>query len=69
VLNALAKNSGGRFFDDPDELNQFLSSLKFRGKEEEAVRYFSLWQIFTVISCLLGLLVVEWTIRKFRNMP
>jgi hypothetical protein len=69
VLEAVCKSSGGKYFDDLDALNEALSSLKFAGKEEESVKYRSLWQTMLIISCLLALLSIEWTIRKWRNMP
>lgn len=69
ALKALSRNSGGKFFDDAEELDEALSSLKFTGMEEENVEYSSLWENVAVISCLLALLSLEWTIRKWRNMP
>lgn len=69
VLKALASNSSGRYFDSIEDLNEGLCSLQFANKEEETVKYTSLWQNWQIIACLLAFLSVEWGIRKWRNMP
>ena len=69
VLKAIARQSGGKFFENLEDLNNTLSSLSFAGREEESVTYISLWQTILIISCLLTLLTIEWAIRKWRNMP
>lgn len=69
ILDSISKSSGGKYFDDLKELNEALSNLKFAGREEESVKYRSLWETFLIISCLMTLLSIEWAIRKWRNMP
>jgi len=69
ILQAIAKASGGAYFEDFEELNDTLCKLKFAGREEESVKYRSLWQNLLIISCLMTLLSIEWAIRKWRNMP
>lgn len=69
VLEAIAQNSGGKFFESVKDMNEALSSLSFTKREEETVKYSSLWQNFIIISCLIALLTIEWSIRKWRNMP
>jgi len=69
VLRAVAENSGGRFFRNAEDLDAFLASLRFAGREEESVEYNSLWRNLLIITCLLTLLTIEWGLRKWRNMP
>jgi hypothetical protein len=69
VLEAIAQNSGGKFFEEVKSLNEALSSLNFTQREEETVKYSSLWQNFIIISCLIMILTIEWSLRKWRNMP
>lgn len=69
VLKAISRQSGGKFFESLEDLNNTLSSLSFASREEESVSYISLWQTVLIISCLLTLLSIEWAIRKWRNMP
>jgi len=69
VLNAIARQSNGKFCNSLDDLNAALSAIRPAGREEESVSYNSLWQTFLIISCLLSLLSIEWAIRKWRNMP
>jgi len=69
ILRAIAQSSGGRHFEDPKDLSDFLATLKFAGKEEESVTYRSLWQNVLIISCLMALISAEWAVRKFRNLP
>ena len=68
VLRSLAERSGGRFFKDPRRLDQALTGLSIKAKDETRVTHSSLWQSPFVISCLLILLAIEWIIRKWRNM-
>jgi hypothetical protein len=67
LLQLLAEQSDGRFLD-PSEVSRVLSDLKITTREEERVEYQSLWHSWWVIACLMGLLSVEWIIRKVRNM-
>ena len=69
VLRALARGSGGRFLENVEEADRYLSSLQFHGAEEERVEYRSLWRSFWVLPWLLGLLSAEWGLRKWRNLP
>jgi len=69
VLAAISQSSGGKFFENVKDMNEALSSLNFTRKEEETVKYISLWQNFIVISALIAILTIEWILRKWRNMP
>ena len=69
ILESISKNSGGKYFEDAKDLNEALCALKGAGKEEESVKYRSLWETLLIISCLMTLLSIEWAIRKWRNMP
>jgi hypothetical protein len=69
ALRSLAARSGGRFHETVAELTEALASLPVKVREEETVRYVTLWQRPWVISCLLLLLCVDWAVRKWRNMP
>ena len=69
VLKAIAENSGGVFFETVDELNKTLSAIKAKKIEQEISEYRSLWQHWLTIACLIGLLSIEWILRKLRNMP
>ena len=67
LLKALAESSGGKFLD-PEEADKTLSALKFEAGEEERINYTSLWNQIPVLACLMGLLSLEWAVRKFKNM-
>jgi len=67
VLKALSAASGGRFCE-PTELDSVLGRIQQKEIEEERVSYASLWDNTWVITCLMVLLSIEWTIRKMKNM-
>ena len=67
VLTAIANASKGRFCE-PEEINKVLSEITIPANEEERVSYFSLWNNIFVLACLIGLLSLEWLLRKLRNM-
>jgi uncharacterized membrane protein len=67
ALQALARSSGGKFCE-PTELNTLLSSLKFAQQEEQRVIYQTLWNNWTILAALVSLLVVEWALRRWRNL-
>ena len=67
LLRALAENNGGRFCEAA-EVNRALSALELKSRQEQRVEYTSLWQRLGLIAVLLGLLVLDWVIRKARNM-
>ena len=69
VLRALSRSSRGRFFDNPQTLDETLGTLQVSTAEEEYVQYASLWQHPLIIVCLIGLLAIEWIVRRFRNLP
>ncbi len=66
VLETLASSSGG-VFHQPAELDAVLREKQGRHREESRLRYRTLWNTWAVLICLIGLLVVEWIIRKARN--
>ncbi len=67
VLTAVAGASKGRFCE-PEEVNKVLSEITIPASEEERVSYLSLWNNLPILACLIGLLGIEWTLRKLRNM-
>lgn len=67
VLQGLASASGGRFCE-PAELDGVLARVQQKELEEERVSYASLWNNTWVITCLMALLSIEWTVRKLKNM-
>jgi hypothetical protein len=68
LLAALAQASGGRLLE-PGEVNDVLSELPLEGSRETRVQFSSLWNIWPVLACLVGLLSVDWAIRKAKNLP
>lgn len=68
LLRALAENSGGRFCK-PEEVDDILSSIKPRATEEKLVEHGSLWNKLILLLLMIGLIGLEWSIRKFRNLP
>lgn len=68
ALKALAESSGGKFFeiDEAGELSKLIPDLH----EEIAVRSSptSLWDRGAVLAVLIGLLGVEWAVRKWRHL-
>jgi hypothetical protein len=69
VLETLATTSGGRFFDNLEQLNQGLASLEFHSLEEESSEFRTLWRTWPVVAGLMTALAATWSMRKFRNMP
>jgi len=67
VLRAIADASKGRFCE-PEEVNKVLSEITVPTSEEERGSYQSLWNNIPVLACLIGLLGLEWILRKLRNM-
>ncbi|MFP6903953.1 MAG: glutamine amidotransferase [Verrucomicrobiota bacterium] len=69
VLKAIAKSSGGQYFEDLQSLNDELRSLTFKPVEEELSEYNSLWQDPRIIALMMVLAAAAWIIRKLNNMP
>lgn len=67
VLQALARASNGRFLET-NEVTEVLSALEMKGTETERVQYDSLWNRPWWLALLVGLLTVEWLLRRLRNM-
>ena len=67
VLTFLSKSSSGQFCE-LEEINDVLSNINVKTSEEERIHYSSLWNNIIVIVLLVGLLAVEWTVRKAKNM-
>lgn len=67
VLKALAENSRGQYCA-PEEISDVLAKLEMKAGEEERIEVTSLWNTILIISCLMGLLAIEWSIRKAKNM-
>jgi hypothetical protein len=67
VLRALAGGSGGRYAE-PDVLDAILSGLQVVEKQERRIEYASLWQNRWLLACLIGLLALEWLLRKSGGM-
>ena len=63
VLRALAGGSGGRYAE-PGTLDAILGGLQVIEKQERRIEYASLWQNRRMLACLIGLLAVEWIVRK-----
>ncbi len=67
VLKALARSSGGRY-GTVEEVDSTLQDLNVSERRERKLEYHSLWQNIFVLTCLIGLLAVEWVVRKIKNM-
>ncbi|MBI2437249.1 MAG: hypothetical protein HYV36_00335 [Lentisphaerae bacterium] len=67
VLLSLADASKGRFLE-PEEVSQVLSAITVPSAKEERASYLSLWNNIPVLACIIGLLGLEWLLRKLRNM-
>jgi uncharacterized membrane protein len=67
VLKAMARFSGGRY-GTLEEIDQALQDLRVNERRERKLEYRSLWQSAFVLSCLIGLLAIEWVTRKLKNM-
>jgi hypothetical protein len=69
VLQALSNASGGRFFESPDALSEYLSKLQFHTSEEKLSDYRTLWREWPAVIALMTLLAISWGLRKSQNMP
>jgi hypothetical protein len=67
ALQTLARVSGGKFCEF-NELNPTLGGLKFAQQEEQRVIYKTLWNNWVILAALVSLLVVEWALRRWRNL-
>ncbi|MCX7008358.1 MAG: glutamine amidotransferase [Kiritimatiellaeota bacterium] len=67
ALQTLARVSSGKFCEF-NELNTTLSGLHFAQQEEQRVIYRTLWNNWLILAALVSLLVVEWTLRRWRNL-
>jgi hypothetical protein len=69
VLQAISLATGGQFFENLDALNSGLSTLKLHATEDKIAEYHTLWREWPLVSGLMAMLAVSWSMRKFRNMP
>ncbi len=69
ALEAIAKASGGQFFENVDALNDGLASLKLKATEEKFAEYRTLWREWPALLVLMTMLAGSWGLRKFRDMP
>lgn len=69
ALQAITRTSGGRYCETAEALDRTLNGLDFTAEEDEISEYSSLWQQWLILGCLIGLLTVEWVVRKLGNMP
>jgi uncharacterized membrane protein len=67
ALQALARVSGGKFCEF-NELNPTLARLHFTQQEEQRVIYRTLWNHWAFLAALIALLVLEWSLRRWRNL-
>jgi uncharacterized membrane protein len=67
LLQKLAESSGGRLLD-PGEVGALVDGLKAEGREESRVSYRSMWNHWLTIGLLMGLLTMEWLVRRRSNM-
>ncbi len=67
VLRALSRSGGGRYAP-PEELDNILRDLHVSDKQERRMEYTSLWQNRWLLGCLIGLLALEWLLRKLGGM-
>jgi hypothetical protein len=68
TLKAIALNSEGKFFDEPDQLNRALINLQPRQIEQEVSEHKTYWQRWSILAMLLILIALEWIVRKLRNL-
>ena len=67
ALQTLSRASGGKFCEF-NELNPTLRALHFAQQEEQRVIYRTLWNNWLILAAMVSLLVVEWTLRRWRNL-
>jgi hypothetical protein len=67
ILKTLAAASHGQFCE-PDTISDVLAALQMQKTEVERIEMISLWNSWLVIACLMTLLVIEWIVRKLKNM-
>lgn len=66
-LKALSQASGGQYCGR-DNINEVLSSIEIKMSQEERMLYRNLYDSPYLLAALMGLLVVDWILRKMRNM-
>lgn len=66
LLEVLASSSGGSFGTMAEQA-ALLRELRGQDREETRFDQRTLWNLWLVLGCLVGLLTLEWIIRKARN--
>jgi uncharacterized membrane protein len=67
TLRALAKAGNGRFLE-PAEVAEAMTAIPIKPREEALVRFATLWNTIPVLACLIGLLALEWIVRKAKGL-
>ena len=68
TVKAITANSNGTFFKSADDLNRALISLQPKQLKQEVSKYKTFWQSWIILSMLILSIVLEWIIRKIRNL-
>ncbi len=68
TLKAITASSDGAFFESAADLNRMLTSLDPRQLKQEIAKYRTFWQRWIILAMLMFSLVLEWMIRKIRNL-
>ncbi len=68
LLRELAENTGGQYLS-PEDFSRFADILDYRPRMEKVTRSVFLGSLPWVLPLLIGLVTIEWVIRKRHSLP
>ena len=68
LLSEMAESSGGKMLT-PGSIDQLLESLPNLSQETTNQDEISLWDHWLILALIMGILTVEWAIRKLNGLP
>ena len=68
TVKAITANSNGTFYNSAADLNRALVSLAPKQLKQDISKYKTFWQTWIILSMLILSIVLEWIIRKVRNL-
>ena len=68
IVKAITANSNGAFFNTAPDLNRMLISMEPKQLKQDISKYKTFWQSWLILTMLILSIVLEWVIRKIRNL-
>ena len=68
TLKAITANSEGAYFESAADLDRALAAFQPKKLDQDISEYKTYWQLWVILGILIGLIAIEWIMRKFRNL-